>query len=82
MTPREVWSNEAQERYVLAIEPSSLALFKAICERERCPFAVVGETTGNHHLEVYDPLFGNKPVDMDLPALLGKPPRMTRDVSG
>ncbi len=80
MTPREVWCNESQERYVLAIAPDSLALFREICERERCPFAVVGETTDDQHLEVRDPLFGNKPVDMDLPALLGKPPRMTRDV--
>jgi phosphoribosylformylglycinamidine synthase len=80
MTPREVWCNEAQERYVLAIAPESLATFAAICERERCPFAVVGEATVEQHLEVRDGLFGNKPVDMDLPALLGKPPRMTRDV--
>ena len=81
MTPRQVWCNEAQERYVLAIAPDSLDLFRAICERERCPFAVVGEATEAAHLEVRDPLFGNKPVDMDLPALLGKPPRMTRSVS-
>jgi phosphoribosylformylglycinamidine synthase len=80
MTPREVWCNEAQERYVLAIAPDALELFHAICDRERCPFAVVGETTAEQRLEVRDPLFGNKPVDMDLPALLGKPPRMTRDV--
>ncbi|RPJ75362.1 MAG: phosphoribosylformylglycinamidine synthase, partial [Acidobacteria bacterium] len=81
MTPREVWCNEAQERYVLAIAPASLETFRALCERERCPFAVVGEVTDARHLEVRDPLFGNKPVDMDLPALLGKPPRMTREVS-
>jgi phosphoribosylformylglycinamidine synthase len=81
MTPREVWCNEAQERYVLAIAPDSLDLFRGICERERCPFAVVGEATEATHLEVHDPLFGNKPVDMDLPALLGKPPRMTRSAS-
>jgi phosphoribosylformylglycinamidine synthase len=80
MTPREVWCNEAQERYVLAIAPESLGLFRAISDRERCPFAVVGETTTEQHLEVRDPLFGTKPVDMDLSALLGKPPRMTRDV--
>jgi phosphoribosylformylglycinamidine synthase len=81
MTPREVWCNEAQERYVLAIAPDTLPLFAAICERERCPYAVVGEATEAQHLEVRDPLFGNNPVDMDLPALLGKPPRMTRDVA-
>ena len=80
MTPREVWCNEAQERYVLAIAPDALDLFRALCERERCPFAVVGVATDDQHLEVSDPLFGNTPVDMDLPALLGKPPRMTRDV--
>jgi phosphoribosylformylglycinamidine synthase len=81
MTPREVWSNEAQERYVLAIAPESLDAFRAICERERCPFAVVGVATAEEHLEVRDPLFGNLPVDMDLGAVLGRPPRMTRDVS-
>ena len=81
MTPREVWCNEAQERYVLAIAPGSLAVFREICERERCPFSVVGEATGDRHLEVRDPLFGNTPVDMDLPVLFGKPPRMTRTVS-
>jgi phosphoribosylformylglycinamidine synthase len=80
MSPREVWSNEAQERYVLALAPDQLETFTAICGRERCPFAVVGVATDDHHLEVRDPLFGNLPVDMDLPALLGKPPRMTRDV--
>ena len=80
MTPREVWCNESQERYVLAIAPASLDLFRSLCDRERCPFAVVGAATDDHHLEVADPLFDNTPVDMDLPALLGKPPRMTRDV--
>jgi phosphoribosylformylglycinamidine synthase len=81
MTPREVWCNEAQERYVLAVAPAGLPVFAAICERERCPFAVVGETTPDQRLTVHDPVFGNLPVDMDLQALLGKPPRMTRDVT-
>jgi phosphoribosylformylglycinamidine synthase len=81
MTPREVWCNESQERYVLAIAPDGLAVFAALCERERCPFAVVGTATGDERLVVQDPLLGDTPVDMDLPALLGKPPRMTRDVS-
>ncbi len=81
MSPREVWCNEAQERYVLAIAPGSLELFRSLCERERCPFAVVGIATDDHRLEVKDPLFGDTPVDMDLPALLGKPPRMTRHVA-
>ena len=81
MTPREVWCNESQERYVLAIAPGDLDHFAALCDRERCPFAVVGVATNDERLDVRDPLFGNAPVDMDLPALLGKPPRMTRNVT-
>ena len=81
MTPREVWCNEAQERYVLGIAPDSLATFAAICERERCPFAVVGTATADDRLVVSDPLLDETPVDMDLSALLGKPPRMTRNVA-
>lgn len=81
MSPREIWSNESQERYVLAIAPESLATFRAFCERERCPFAVVGEATGDGHLTVSDRHFGNKPVDMEMQVLLGKPPKMTRQVS-
>ena len=80
MSPREIWSNEAQERYVLAIAPESLDLFAALCERERCPFAVVGKATRKNQLVVSDRQFKNKPVDMPMEVLLGKPPRMTRDV--
>ena len=80
MSPRELWSNEAQERYVMAVLPENLAAFKAICERERCPFALVGTATEARHLTVTDSHFGNKPVDMDLSVLLGKPPKMLRDV--
>lgn len=80
MSPRELWSNEAQERYVMAVSKENLALFAEICERERCPFAVVGEATEERHLTVDDSHFGNKPVDMDLSVLLGKPPKMLRDV--
>jgi len=80
MSPRELWSNEAQERYVLAVEQKDLALFEALCARERCPFAVVGVATETRHLTVEDRHFDNKPVDMDLSVLLGKPPKMTRDV--
>ncbi len=80
MAPREIWCNEAQERYVLAIRADDLPRFRAICERERCPFAVVGDATARHRLVVADPHFGNAPVDMELDVLLGKPPRMTRDV--
>jgi phosphoribosylformylglycinamidine synthase len=80
MAPRELWSNEAQERYVLAVTQDQLPLFEEICARERCPFAVVGVTTEERHLTVEDRHFANKPVDMDLSVLLGKPPKMLRDV--
>ena len=79
MSPLQIWCNEAQERYVLAIAPSRLPQFSAICERERCPFAVVGEANAGGTLTVHDPVFGNKPVDMELSVVLGKPPRMTRE---
>ncbi len=81
MSPREIWCNESQERYVLAIAPDSLALFDAICARERCPYAVVGRATADGHLKVTDRHFDNEPVDMEMQVLLGKPPKMTRDVS-
>lgn len=80
MSPRELWSNEAQERYVMAVAQENLPLFEEICARERCPFAVVGHATEERHLTVADSHFNNKPVDMDLSVLLGKPPKMTRDV--
>ena len=80
MSPLEIWCNEAQERYVLIVAAGQLAAFGALCERERCPFAVIGEVTDDGRLVVEDPLFGNRPVDMPLATLLGKPPRMTRDV--
>jgi phosphoribosylformylglycinamidine synthase len=80
MSPKELWCNEAQERYVLAVAQEDLARFAEICERERCPFAVVGEATEERRLTVADSHFDNNPVDMDLSVLLGKPPKMTRDV--
>lgn len=80
MRPREIWCNEAQERYVLAIAPERLADFAAICARERCPYAVIGEATADGRLVVTDRHFGNTPVDMDMAVLLGKPPRMRREV--
>ena len=80
MSPLEIWCNEAQERYVLIVAAAQLAAFGALCERERCPFAVIGEVTDDGRLQVEDPLFGNAPVDMPLATLLGKAPRMTRDV--
>ena len=79
MSPREIWSNEAQERYVLAIAPERLAEFRAICERERCPFAVLGVATDDGQLTVKDDHFGNKPVDMPMEVLLGKAPKLHRD---
>jgi phosphoribosylformylglycinamidine synthase len=66
MSPREIWCNEAQERYVLAIAPSSLERFRALCARERCPFAVLGKATADGRLKVEDPLLKDTPVDMDL----------------
>jgi phosphoribosylformylglycinamidine synthase len=81
MSPREIWCNEAQERYVLAIRPEALSSFAAICERERCPFSVLGHATAEHRLRVEDPVLQNTPVDMDLSVLLGKPPKMVRDVT-
>ncbi len=81
MSPREIWCNEAQERYVLAIPPERIDEFRALCERERCPFAVLGEATDDGHLLVADSHFRNHPVDVDLEVILGKPPRMTRDVT-
>ena len=81
MTPLQIWCNEAQERYVLAIAPQDLERFRSICERERCPMAVVGEATADGRLVVSDPLFHNRPVDMELAVLLGRPPRMTRNVA-
>ena len=82
MSPREIWCNEAQERYVLSIAAGDLVRFRAICERERCPFAVVGIATADGRLRVTDRQFAGDPlpVDMPLDALLGKPPKMLRDV--
>jgi phosphoribosylformylglycinamidine synthase len=80
MTPMEIWCNEAQERYVLAVDAAALDEFAAIAERERCPFAVIGEINDTGVLVVNDPLFQDDAVNMPIEVLLGKPPRMTRDV--
>jgi phosphoribosylformylglycinamidine synthase len=80
LSPMEIWCNEAQERYVLALVPGSIAQFAALCERERCPFAAVGEITADGRLVVSDPQLHGTPVDMPIEVLLGKAPRMTRDV--
>ena len=83
LSPREIWSNESQERYVLAIAPDQREVFAALCERERCPFAVVGVATQEPTLIVEDRLHADqpdlaRPVDLPLDVLLGKPPRMHR----
>ncbi|MDI6745581.1 MAG: phosphoribosylformylglycinamidine synthase [Rhodocyclaceae bacterium] len=81
MAPREIWCNESQERYVLAIAPERLAEFAALCERERCPYAVIGTATEERQLVVADDHFGNLPVDMPMEVLLGKPPRVHRNAA-
>ena len=85
LAPKEIWSNESQERYVLAIAPESLERFAALCERERCPFSVVGVATDDGKLVLApgpdDGEGDDRPIDMPMEVLLGKPPRMTRDVA-
>ena len=80
MSPKQIWCNESQERYVLAIAPERLDEFRTFCERERCPFAVVGVAMADDQLNVHDTEFNNDPVNMPLSVLLGKPPKMTRNV--
>ena len=75
MSPLEIWCNESQERYVLAIAPSSLDIFSDICLRERAPFAVLGESTKEQELVLSDELFGDTPIDMPMSVLLGNPPK-------
>jgi len=81
MAPMEIWCNESQERYVLAVDAARIDEFKALCERERCPYAIVGEATDEEHLLLGDGQFDNNPIDMPMPLLFGKPPRMLRDVT-
>ncbi|MDR9454342.1 MAG: phosphoribosylformylglycinamidine synthase [Spiribacter sp.] len=81
LSPLEIWCNEAQERYVLALDVDRLAVFQQICEREQAPFAVVGETTEARDLIVGDAEFGNHPVHIPMDLLLGKPPKMRREVT-
>lgn len=80
MSPLEIWCNEAQERYVLAVPSQALARFAAICDRERCPYAVVGVATAEKHVRLDDSHFGNSPIDLPMDVLFGKPPKMHRDV--
>ncbi len=78
MSPLEIWCNEAQERYVMGIAPEALARFEAICRRERCPYAVIGHATGDGRLTLSDAHFGDRPIDVPLSLILGKPPKMLR----
>ena len=80
MSPMEIWCCEAQERYVLALRRDARAFFEELCERERCPVAFIGEATGDGRLVLEDDYFHDSPIDMDIRVLLGKPPRMRRDV--
>ena len=80
MSPMEVWCNEAQERYVMAVDPTRMAVFQALCERERCPYALIGEATEEQQVVLGDGHFDNTPIDMPMEVLLGKPPKMLRDV--
>jgi phosphoribosylformylglycinamidine synthase len=81
MSPMELWCNESQERYMLTIAPENVARFVAICERERCPYAVIGELTKERDLIVRDSTLGNEPVAMPMEVLFGKPPKMTRQAT-
>ncbi|WP_145591384.1 phosphoribosylformylglycinamidine synthase [Yersinia rochesterensis] len=81
MSPLEVWCNESQERYVMAIAPAQMAQFDEICRRERAPYAVIGEATEEKHLTLNDRHFDNQPIDMPLDVLLGNTPKMLRDVT-
>ncbi|ELJ8597088.1 phosphoribosylformylglycinamidine synthase [Vibrio cholerae] len=81
MSPLEIWCNESQERYVLAVALEDMPLFDAICQRERAPYAVVGEAIEERHLTLEDRHFANTPIDMPMDILLGKPPKMHREAS-
>ncbi len=80
MSPMQVWCNESQERYVLAIDAERVAEFQALCERERCPYALLGEATEENQLVLGDGYFDNTPIDLPMGLLLGKPPKMLREV--
>jgi len=79
LAPKELWCNESQERYALAIAPDLMPLFEQMCARERCPFAVVGVATADRNLVLEDGPDGERVIDMPMDVLLGKPPRMHRD---
>ncbi|CAH2353844.1 phosphoribosylformylglycinamidine synthase [[Candida] railenensis] len=79
MSPMEIWCNESQERYVLGVSPENLEMFSKICERERAPFAVVGEATSEQRLILTDSLLKSTPIDLEMSVLFGKPPKMSRE---
>jgi phosphoribosylformylglycinamidine synthase len=79
MSPMEIWCNEAQERYVLAVTADDLPRFVALCERERCPYAVIGEATEARHLLLGDSRDGTRPIDLPMELLLGKPPKLQKE---
>ena len=81
MSPMEIWCNESQERYVMAVMPNRIDAFTALCTRERCPVAIVGEATDDGQLVLEDLHFKNKPIDMEMSVLLGKTPKMLKDVT-
>ncbi|CAG8439315.1 7441_t:CDS:1 [Ambispora leptoticha] len=81
MSPMEIWCNESQERYVLAIAPENIKLFEEICSRERCPFADVGITTKNQVLVLEDSLLKNTPINLPMQILFGKPPKLSRTIN-
>ncbi|MED7818959.1 MULTISPECIES: phosphoribosylformylglycinamidine synthase [unclassified Francisella] len=80
LSPLEIWSNESQERYVLSVDPQNLELFEQLCNRERCPFAIVGEAISEKHITLNDEYFDNKPVDLPMGLLFGNTPQMHIDV--
>ena len=81
MSPLEIWCNESQERYVLAVAPENLDRFDALCRRERCPYAVIGDALEDNSLRLSDSYFDDQPVDLPMDVLFGKPPRMHRSVA-
>ncbi len=81
MSPMEIWCNESQERYVMAVSAENITQFEQICQRERAPYAILGHATKERRLILNDKHFANQPIDMQLDVLLGKPPKMSRNVS-
>ena len=80
MSPLAIWCNEAQERYVMAISPDNMAVFEAICQRERCPYAIVGESTTNKQIVLSDKHFGDNPIDLPMSVLFGSPPKIHKNI--